>query len=108
MAIFDPNVAICCVTDTCAPFPTATANMTEKTPIMTPRVVKIDRIKLVRNAVKAMATLTPQPASEATMLFMMFCPSARLYQFIFNDFTIAKYNSSRGIFRDVRLVRYDN
>jgi hypothetical protein len=38
--------------------------MTENTPIITPKVVKIERIKLVRSAVSAIATFTPQPASD--------------------------------------------
>ena len=78
IAMLDPSVAICCVTETCAPLPTATANITEKTPIITPSVVSIERIKLVRSAVIAIAIFTPQPATALKRLVIRQLPAGAI------------------------------
>ena len=60
--MLEPSALIDCITETCAPEPTATASVTANTPIITPSVVRIERIKLVRRAVMAIATLTSHAA----------------------------------------------
>jgi hypothetical protein len=57
---------------------TATANITENTPIITPSVVSIERIKLVRSAVIAIAIFTPQPATALKRLVIRQLPAGAI------------------------------
>ena len=80
IAMLEPSVAICWFTETFAPLPTATANITENTPIITPNVVRIDRMRFVRSAVMAMATFTPQAAIELSRPLMPVPPGGAILQ----------------------------
>jgi hypothetical protein len=57
MAMLEPSELIAPMTDTCAPDPTATASTTANTPMLTPRVVSIERIRFTRSAVRAIPRL---------------------------------------------------
>ena len=74
--MFEPSELIESVTETFAPSPIATARITANTPIMTPNVVRIERIKFVRSAVNAIEMLMPHPAIVRWM-FTMLCAGWR-------------------------------
>ncbi len=67
-SILDPMAAICCWACNCAPWPTLTMAITAPTPIMTPSIVRIDRILLRARARMAMRMMANKSITSSSRL----------------------------------------